>query len=215
MAAPGSTVAAGSTAAPGSTGAPGSTAVPGSAGTTGVWAAPAGPWTEPDLRRFPADGQRYEIVDGCLLATPAPGPEHERLVDTIVSVLDGTAPPNWRPITRLGVRLGGNYLIPDAVVIRPGTPGDPAWVDAADLALVVEVESAHSRRVDRCLKPALYAEAGIESYWRLECTTKGPVAHLYTRAAAGHYHLHRSVHAGQCVTAELPYAVQLAPATWH
>lgn len=179
------------------------------------WAAPPGPWTEPDLHHFPTDSQCYEIVDGCLHATPRPGGNHQHLTDTIVEVLSGTAPPSWRPASRIGVRLGGSYLVPDAVVLRPGAPDEATWADAADLALVVEVESAHSRRVDRCLKPALYAEAGIESYWRVECTSAGAVAHLYTRAAAGHYHLHRSVQSGQCVTTELPYAVQVAPATWH
>jgi hypothetical protein len=100
-------------------------------------------------------------------------------------------------------------------VLRPGAARGQQWADPLDVALVVEVESAHSRRFDRCLKPGLYAEAGIESYWRIERTAAGPVAHLYTRASAGHYQLHRSVQPGQCVTAELPYAVQVAPATWH
>lgn len=202
MAAPSSAVPAG--AAPSDT-----------AAAQDIWAAPEGAWTVPDLRGVPRAGQRYEIIDGCLHATPQPGAEHRHLVGAIVEALRGTAPPHWYPVSQLGVLHGDSLLVPDAVVLRPGAPEDPTWADASDVALVVEFESPHSRRVARCLKPTLYAEAGIESYWRIECTANGPVAHLYTGAAAGHYQSHRSVHPGQCVTAELPYAVQVAPAAWH
>jgi Uma2 family endonuclease len=80
--------------------------------------------------------------------------------------------------------------------------------------LVVEVESPASRRIDRFSKPALYAEADIESYWRIERTEAGPVAHLYQGASGGHYLHHRAVNPGESVLAELPYQVQVAPATW-
>lgn len=180
-----------------------------------TWAAPAGPWTERQLIALPDDGHRYEIIDGCLIAHPPLDDVHQGTIEQIVDVLRGTAPPGWLPISRVGLSVGGSFLLPDATVLRPGTPADARWADPGDVALVVEVESAHSRRLDRCVKPGVYAEAGIESYWRVERTDSGAVAHLYTRAAGGHYQLHRSVQAGQCVTAELPYAVQVAPAAWH
>jgi Uma2 family endonuclease len=179
-----------------------------------AWRAPEADWTAADLQNLPTDGHRYEVVDGCLHATPTVTDGHQEIVDEIVAALRSAAPPGWRPISRVGVRIAGSCLMPDAVVLRPGSRPDGAWAEPNDLALVVEVESAASRRFDRCLKPGLYADADIESYWRIECTSNGPVAHLYTRAAAGHYQLHRSVNTGECVVAELPYAVQVAPATW-
>jgi Uma2 family endonuclease len=191
--------------------APGSTV---RAAPSRAWGAPRGPWTEPDLRALPGD-HRYEIVDGCLHATPPPTAAHDRLVDEIVAALRGTAPPGWRPAAGIGVCLGESYLVPDGTVLRPGSPADPDWASAVDVALVVEIESPHTRRFDRSLKAIGYAEAGIESYWRVECTAHGPVAHLYAQPAGGHYRQHRSVQPGRCVTAELPYAVQVAPATWH
>jgi Uma2 family endonuclease len=175
---------------------------------------PDGPWTERHLHAL-APGHRYEIVDGCLHATPPPCAGHQRLVEAVLAALAGTAPPSWRPVGGVGLHLGESYLTADLAVLRPGAPADAVWTDPRDVALVVEVESAHSRRVDRCLKAALYAEADIEAYWRVERNGNGPVAHLYNVPSGGHYHQHRAVHPGQVVTAELPYAVQVAPATWH
>jgi Uma2 family endonuclease len=176
--------------------------------------APDRPWGETDLHALPDDGHRYEVIDGSLhISAPLDEP-HQRLVDDIVGDLRTAVPPGWRAVCRVGLHAGASYLVPDITVLLPASPLANAWVEPSDVALVVEVESPSSRRLDRCLKPGLYAEAGVESYWRIERTSNGPVAHLYTRAAAGHYELHRSVHPGQCVTAELPYAVQVAPATW-
>lgn len=176
--------------------------------------APDRPWIASDLHALPDDGHRYEIVDGGLHVSAPLDDHHQRLVDDIVTDLRTAVPPGWRAITRIGVHFGATWLVPDMTVLLPGSPPGGAWADPSDVALVVEVESPSSRRLDRCVKPGLYAEAGIESYWRIERTSNGSVAHLYTRAAAGHYELHRSVNPGQCVTAELPYAVQVAPATW-
>jgi Uma2 family endonuclease len=176
--------------------------------------APGRPWTEADLRSFPNDDHRYEVVDGALhVSAPLDG-DHQHLVDVVIADLRTAVPPGWRAISRIGLHSGASYLTPDITVLRPGTPAGATWADPADVALVVEVECPSSRRFDRYVKPGLYAEAGIETYWRIERTSNGPVAHLYNRAAAGHYELHRSVNPGQCVTAELPYAVQVAPATW-
>ena len=110
---------------------------------------------------------------------------HRALVDTIVGLLGSAAPPSWRPLRPVGLRAGDSFVRPDVAVLRPGAPPAADWVDPSDVALVVEVETPHSRRVDRCLKPGLYADAGVESYWRIERTGHGPVAHLYTPGRRG------------------------------
>jgi len=178
------------------------------------WRPPVEGWSEDDLADFPHDGNRYEIIDGSLHVTPPADFRHHEVADEIRAALRSACPPGWRVIREIGLRVPGGNTIPDLLVLRPSAPDNGNWADPVDVALVVEVESPNSRRLDRFVKPNLYAEAGIESYWRIERTSNGPVAHLYTRAAAGHYQLHRSVNTGECVVAELPYAVQVAPATW-
>jgi Uma2 family endonuclease len=177
------------------------------------------PWPAPDtftvedLVRIPRDGHRYEVIDGALRVEPVPGIEHNSIADEVTLALASAAPPGWHPIRLVWVRLGHSVVVPDVTVLRPGSALAAELADPGDVALVVEVESEGSRRHDRSTKPSLYAEAGIESYWRVERTGAGPVVHLYSRAAGGHYQLHRAVNPGDSHLAELPFAVQVAPAT--
>jgi Uma2 family endonuclease len=178
------------------------------------WPAPENQFVADDLLDLPDDGHRYEIIDGGLHVAPPAGIPHHSTADELRAVLRAAAPPGWRAIREIGIQIGDSTVTPDITVLRPGALFEAMWAAPADVPLVVEVESKGSRRLDRFVKPSLYAEAGIESYWRIELTQAGPVAHLYTRAAAGHYHLHRSVSPGETHTAELPFLIQVAPATW-
>ena len=178
------------------------------------WHAPEQAWTERDLDHLPEDGHRYEIIDGSLHVTPPASFGHHELADEIRATLRAALPKGWRVIREAGLRLPDGNVIPDVTVLRPGTSADEMWALPADVALVVEVESPSSRRQDRFTKLGLYAEAGIESYWRIERTGRGPVAHLYCRAEAGHYELHRSVAPDEALKVELPYPVEVAPASW-
>lgn len=178
------------------------------------WQPPTGGWREDDLLRVPEDGQRYELVDGSLHVTPPADDDHHELADEIRLALRVAAPPGWRMIREIGLRIPAGNLIPDLTVIRPDAPRGVRWHDPADVALVVEVESPGSRRHDRFTKPALYAEAGIESYWRVERTGLGPVVHLYHRAKVGHYELIDSVGPADTFRVEMPFPVAVTPAEW-
>ena len=45
-------------------------------------------WTVADLELLPADGFRYELVDGVLLVSPAPTITHQRCLSTLFRLLD-------------------------------------------------------------------------------------------------------------------------------
>jgi Uma2 family endonuclease len=175
------------------------------------WTAPDGPWTEPDLHLFPQDGHRYEIVDGSLHVGPPPGPEHESVVRALVTLLRGAAPGGWWVCSRLGVEIGGSNVVPDVTVLRPYSSG-AVWTDPDDVALVVEVETPTSRRFDRLLKPALYADAGIPSYWRVD--PDGPTLYVHRLDQAGGYVLDRTVHGDELVAVDTPYRLRLTPSAW-
>jgi Uma2 family endonuclease len=176
------------------------------------WTAPAGAWTEPDLHDFPQDGHRYEIVDGCLHVAPTPPESHESVVRSVVTTLRSSAPPGWWVCDRLGIDLGESNLIPDVTVLRPRSSG-AVWCDPADVALVVEVETAATRRYDRLLKPALYAEAGIRSYWRIEPGRATPLLRTYELAGTRYEAVH-SIEGAEPVKLDAPYPIRIAPAAW-
>lgn len=173
------------------------------------WSAPEGPWTEPDLHLFPQDGHRYEIVDGSLHVTPPLDGPHEAVVRAVVTTLRGAAPEGWWVCGRLGIEAGGSNLVPDVTVLRPRSSG-AIWADPADVALVVEVETETSRRYDRLLKPALYAEAGIPAYWRIE---PEPILHVYALGSEG-YVLRQTIQGADLVQVDAPYPVRVNPAAW-
>lgn len=170
-------------------------------------------WTVEDLLDLP-EGNKYEILDGCLHVSPMADQEHHWIADELRVALRAACPPGWRAIREIGVSAPGGYFAPDVTVLTPDAPRGGLAIDPAYVALVVEVESRNSRRADRFIKPALYAEAGIEAYWRIERTDQGPVAHLYRRSGSTGYVLEHSVTSGERYTATGPFPVELDPAAW-
>ncbi|NGM13483.1 Uma2 family endonuclease [Verrucosispora sioxanthis] len=178
------------------------------------WRPPELGWREQDLAELPEDGSRYEIIDGSLHVTPPAGYGHHWLADEIRSAIRASAPTEWMIIREAGVRAPGGNLIPDISVLKPGAPPDGMWAEPAYVALVVEVESPNSRRHDRFAKPALYAEAGIPYYWRVERGDFGPVVYRYELVKEVHYNLLGTVGPDDPVEVTEPWPMRLDPSAW-
>ncbi|HET7245016.1 MAG TPA: Uma2 family endonuclease [Streptosporangiaceae bacterium] len=131
---------------------------------TDAWPKPGEPFTVSDLDRMPDDGHRYELLDGTLIVSPAPGPPHQRVAVMLCHTLELACPEDLIVFPNVGVRIGPrSALEPDAVVARA------ADVDGARLArpplLVAEILSPDSALRDLNLKKAAYERFGIPSYW--------------------------------------------------
>ena len=64
---------------------------------------------------------------------------------------------------------GGNLLVPDVVVVDADAVSESALrLPCEAVRAVVEIVSPSTVSIDRAVKPALYAEAGIAVYWRVE-----------------------------------------------
>jgi len=176
------------------------------------WTAPEGAWTEPDLHLFPQDGHRYEIVDGSLHVGPPAPAWHDVLVGAVVTTLRAGAPPGWWVCDRIGIQIGTSNLVPDVTVLRPRSSG-ATWSDPADVALVVEIETPATRRYDRVLKPSLYAEAGIRSYWRVEAGPVSPVLEV-AELGVGGFRSRSRIEGAEPVKLSNPYPMRIAPAAW-
>lgn len=127
-------------------------------------------WTVADLAQTPDDGLRYELVDGVLLVSPEPRPDHQRVCMEIFRVLDA-----FVARTRIGelfvspadARLTPRDLLqPDVFVVRPGAgAGAREWREVTGLLLAVEVLSPSTQRHDRVTKRAHFASMGLPEFW--------------------------------------------------
>ncbi|TCC11742.1 Uma2 family endonuclease [Kribbella soli] len=135
-----------------------------------------GPWTTADLAGLPDDGQRYEIIDGSLLVTPAPAPRHQLVAGRISVFLRESAPDEADVVEATNFQLTtGRLLVPDVIVAQSSALlTDSVALVPADVHLVVEVVSPSNAAMDRIFKPQLYAAAGIQWMWRVEFGPDGP-----------------------------------------
>jgi len=129
-----------------------------------------GDWTAEDLLLLPPDGPHFEIVDGELVEKPVASRYHNQLGFELILQLRPFVPSAWQAGYEGGTQLPRSVRFPDVFVSTAvATRRQPiAAGAAADVVLAVEIVSPGYERVDRVVKPAEYAAAGIAHFWRLE-----------------------------------------------
>lgn len=173
---------------------------------------PTGPrwWTFDDLVALPESEWRFEIVDGSLLVTPGPGLWPESVSDVLRARLRAVLPAGLRILGPVTVDIDPTYLIPDLMVLpQDVVRRGGAKAMAAEALLVIEIVSPGSASIDRILKPAKYAEAGIPHFWRVEFE---PGLSLTAYALAEGAHTYTEVGtwtAGQTAPIRAPFEVDI------
>ena len=126
-------------------------------------------WTADDLRALPDDGNRYEIVDGELLVTPAPSLVHQDAAGELFLLLAPYARRNDLHciLAPAEVRFSPNRVVQPDVFVVPFIGGrKPARLDDVHrLILAVEVLSPSSARADHHSKRHLYQSQSVPEYW--------------------------------------------------
>ena len=125
-------------------------------------------YTINDLDLFPEDGNRYELLDGVLLVTPAPRRMHQAVAGKLQYALA-------KAVVESGL---AHVLSPGAVVVPPNTQLQPDilvqpvtsrfeddWSNVTEHWLAVEVLSRGSRVYDRGLKCGAYFSLGVKEVW--------------------------------------------------
>ncbi|MDP9342555.1 MAG: Uma2 family endonuclease [Actinomycetota bacterium] len=153
--------------------------------------------TYEDLRAFPEDNLRRELIDGELVVTAAPSTRHQDVVVRLCIRLGLYAEERGGKlyVAPTDVFLADtNVVEPDVLFVRPENVSKverPFVRGAPDL--VVEVSSPSTRRLELVRKRELYERFGIPEYWfvdleadrvevyRLEEARHGPPA-LLSRA---------------------------------
>ncbi len=126
--------------------------------------------TYADYAELPNDGRRYELHEGELSVTPAPGTPHQRILGNLYLILA----PHVRASGRGEVVLSPfDCIMSDITVVEP----DLVYVDERRHGLLsqrglegaptlaVEIISPSTRTIDRRVKLGLYARHRVEYYW--------------------------------------------------
>lgn len=160
-------------------------------------------YTFDDLAHMPDDGQRYEVIDGALVVTPAPGGPHQNIVGRLFAQLDRACPPQFVVLPGAQLRLADNQApIPDLLVVRASDPL-PAEFGPHDVVLVAEVTSPRQSNRDLVTKLAVYGEAGVPVYLVAD---RGELHVFSDPSASGNY---TTSQRGATVTLESPFALTL------
>jgi Uma2 family endonuclease len=173
-------------------------------------------WTRADYEALPEDlPVRVSLIHGELVVNPRPRPIHQRIARRLATRIEDAVPAAWQVDTDVDVLLDDDEV--EAVEIAPdivvySTDHDPYErpIPADLVALVIEVVSPSTKRKDRRVQPALYAEAGIRHCWRVETDQTAPAFAIYTYElddATGQY-IATGVHHDR-ITVTLPFDLDI------
>ncbi len=169
----------------------------------------SGPMTVHDLEGMPKDGRRYELIDGVLIVSPAPGRRHQKIVVRLSALLDARCPPEYDVLVApFAVHAGDRVeLQPDVLVGR-----DEDFTDR-DLpvapVLVVEVLSPSTAIHDLNTKKAVYERLGVPSYWVID--PEEPALTVFEVDVEGRYQQVAKAAGDESFEAERPFPVRIVP----
>jgi Uma2 family endonuclease len=133
-------------------------------------------WTAEDVRQLMDESRpwpRYELLDGELVVTPAPGVSHQVAVGELFAALHSyleREPVGMALASPADLQLLPEQIVqPDVFVVPFRSVADAersaSWKDIQALLLAVEVVSPSSARTDRVEKRDHYLDAGVPEYW--------------------------------------------------
>ena len=128
-------------------------------------------YTVDDLDRLPDDGNRYELLDGVLLVTPAPRAVHQLVANRIQMELSiALVKTGLAHVAGPGVvvRRPKTQLQPDVLVYSAKYSPTTDWPKISDHWLAVEVLSRSSRVYDREYKRDAYFKLGVRQVWLVD-----------------------------------------------
>jgi Uma2 family endonuclease len=166
-------------------------------------------FTVDDLEAMPDDGNRYELIDGMLLVSPAPGLKHQTVVVEVCVALRAACPEDMHTLVApFGVRPSPTTeLQPDVLVGRMADFTDKYLPVAPVLA--VEVFSPSSVINDLNNKKAAYQRLGVPSYWVIDPVE--PALTAFELDDDGVYQLVAKVDGSDVFEARQPFPVRIVP----
>lgn len=126
-------------------------------------------YTVEEVLGFPDDGNRYEVVHGELLVTPAPRPRHQMVLQRLLVAIHGylDAFPERAVVlpSPADITWGEEILVQPDLFVVPREQVSNNWDTYKTLLLAVEILSPGTSRADRVVKRRLYQEHAVGAYW--------------------------------------------------
>ena len=145
--------------------------------------------TYDDFLLFPDDGRRHELIDGEHYVTPSPNTRHQRLVGRLFTAFalylhdhPGAGEAFLAPFDVVFSHY--DVVEPDLLFIAADQGGilTDKHVRGAP-ALVIEVLSPGTRKVDEQIKRELFERGGVREYWLVD--PESDLVKIYRRTADG------------------------------
>jgi len=169
----------------------------------------AAPFTRADLDAMPDDGYRREIIDGVLVVTPAPSPDHQRFSRGLFRLLDPACPADLDVLyAPLDVALSDDTVMEPDLLVAPREAFTTRDLSGPPL-LAVEILSPSTRNLDLGTKLRRYESAGTSSYWVVDPTDRSLTA---WNLVDGRYVEVAHVSGEEQFRATLPFDVTVVPA---
>ena len=128
-------------------------------------------YTVAQVKALPHDGNRYELLDGVLLVTPAPANLHQWVIGQLYAQLYAALAETRAAyvVTPGEIESGTRLLLDPDILVYPSTyrPGTH-WKMIRGWWLAVEVASRSTRKRDRELKRQAYQKLGVEETWLVD-----------------------------------------------
>ncbi len=161
---------------------------------------------------------RYELIDGELLVTPAPGDPHQLAVGELHLLIAPYIEAEGLGLTFLSPSdvelVEGSITQPDVYVMPAGPAAEEkglGWMTSEKLLLAVEVISPSSGRTDRVTKRDFYLEHGVAEYWVVDLDAR--VVERWTPARETP-HVERETLIWKPIAAGRPLVIEL-PVLFH
>ncbi len=128
--------------------------------------------TVADLDACPDDNNRYELIEGELFVSRAPGIPHQRFLHNLQMKLGSYLKEN--PVGILVPGTGAIFsdydaVIPDLVFVRSDrwaeVTSEQKIISAPDIVVEILSPGSENRRRDLSVKRQLYAKYGVNEYW--------------------------------------------------
>lgn len=157
----------------------------------------------------------WDLVDGKIVVRGMAKVWHQLVRDRLYVRLDLARQAPYAVMSEQAVMFDEHNVPKPDVIVFDKTGLDALTLDCIPVTkavLAIEIVSPGSRKDDRFLKPGMYAEAGIDYYWRVERGEDSvPVVHEFWRHhEAGVYapSPEQPTHTGK-LTTDVPFPVDI------